>query len=349
MIEHFYQVKIIRDFLNLFSQQKWKSLLTNVLQIGILQLKNNCNLTTLSFDDISNLVETLKKKGPTTSNNSNNYNNSKNTNNTNVPSVPKKEEIARKEINDNNIRSKSDNRVVSEPNNNKQSGNNAKINNFKPITIQKSSTKWRKGDDVCFNPRQKKYSKSPVQKSSKKHDINDIDDDDTESLNSIVYPKWWGGDKEEFKVSKQQIKYLKKKEKELQSQSYINPESQYNVNPNINPNFNQNVNQNVNTNINQNVNPNVKSNYHFQNQQMESFAEHPEDQENSINYAKFNNNPNLFNNYNQEFKPNKYEERIQKDNSSTNNLKNFKSDQDIYVGKPSKHKNNKFKNVFFLF
>ncbi len=51
------------------------------------------------------------------------------------------------------------------------------------------------------------------------------------SLNSDVYPKWWGENKGDFKVTKQQKKKLKQQEmKEMQSQSYVNPSNQYDMN-----------------------------------------------------------------------------------------------------------------------
>jgi len=126
MIEHFYKIKLIRDFLKNFSQQRWKALITNVLQIGILQLKNNCNIACISFEDINNLVESLKK---TTMNNNKNERNG---------------------IND---RDKSQVRSASEPKIKSSNLNNQYNSN------KKSSAQWRKGDNTQFIPKKHRTSK----------------------------------------------------------------------------------------------------------------------------------------------------------------------------------------------
>ena len=56
MIEFLYKRKIIRDFLSLFSDAKWKQLIISTLEYGILQLKSTNNLASLSLEDIVNLV-----------------------------------------------------------------------------------------------------------------------------------------------------------------------------------------------------------------------------------------------------------------------------------------------------
>jgi len=56
MLEDLYKIKIIRDFLRLFSEHKWKSLITNVLQLGILHLKTHHQLNNLSLDEIIDIL-----------------------------------------------------------------------------------------------------------------------------------------------------------------------------------------------------------------------------------------------------------------------------------------------------
>ena len=56
MIDQLYKRKIIRDFLSLFSDNKWNSLISVTLEYGILMLKSKLNLASLSIDDISNIV-----------------------------------------------------------------------------------------------------------------------------------------------------------------------------------------------------------------------------------------------------------------------------------------------------
>jgi len=61
MIEQLYKKKIIRDFLSLFIENKWKSLIASTLEYGIINLKKNYNVASLTADDILNLIEDVKK------------------------------------------------------------------------------------------------------------------------------------------------------------------------------------------------------------------------------------------------------------------------------------------------
>jgi len=61
MIEQLYKKKIIRDFLSLFIENKWVSLICSVLEYGILKLKRNYNIASLTADEILNLIELEKK------------------------------------------------------------------------------------------------------------------------------------------------------------------------------------------------------------------------------------------------------------------------------------------------
>ena len=58
-MEEFYKKKIIRDFLSLFSQSKWKNLCVLCIEYGILQLKKNYQVSSLSMDDIEQFVDEL--------------------------------------------------------------------------------------------------------------------------------------------------------------------------------------------------------------------------------------------------------------------------------------------------
>ncbi len=62
MIEEFYKKKLIRDFLSLFTQAKWKELLFLIAEYGVIMLKRNYNIATLSLDDISNILDELKEE-----------------------------------------------------------------------------------------------------------------------------------------------------------------------------------------------------------------------------------------------------------------------------------------------
>lgn len=58
-MEEFYKKKIIRDFLSLFSESKWKNLCILCIEYGILQLKKNYQISSLSMDDIEQFVDDL--------------------------------------------------------------------------------------------------------------------------------------------------------------------------------------------------------------------------------------------------------------------------------------------------
>jgi len=62
MIEEFYKKKIIRDFLSLFTESKWKELLFLIAEYGIIVLKRNHNIAALSINDLSNIIDDLKEE-----------------------------------------------------------------------------------------------------------------------------------------------------------------------------------------------------------------------------------------------------------------------------------------------
>lgn len=62
MIEEFYKKKVIRDFLSLFTQSKWKELLFLIAEYGVIILKRNHNIAALSIDDLSNIIDELKEE-----------------------------------------------------------------------------------------------------------------------------------------------------------------------------------------------------------------------------------------------------------------------------------------------
>jgi hypothetical protein len=62
MIEEFYKRKIIRDFLSLFSETKWKELLFHLVEYAIIMLKRNYNVASLSLDDIIAILDDLKEE-----------------------------------------------------------------------------------------------------------------------------------------------------------------------------------------------------------------------------------------------------------------------------------------------
>jgi hypothetical protein len=62
MIDEFFKKKIIRDFLSLFSESKCKELIFLLLEYGIIEMRKNYNVASLSLDDINNIVDELKEE-----------------------------------------------------------------------------------------------------------------------------------------------------------------------------------------------------------------------------------------------------------------------------------------------
>ena len=58
-MEEFYKKKIIRDFLTLFSESKWKNLCILCMEYGVLTLKQKYQISSLSMEDIEEFVNDL--------------------------------------------------------------------------------------------------------------------------------------------------------------------------------------------------------------------------------------------------------------------------------------------------
>ena len=100
-MEEFYKKKIIRDFLTLFSESKWKNLCILCMEYGILMLKQKYQVSSLSMEDIEEFVNDLieeeskknqknlkKLRQDIVSNTNFNYNSSSNVNNTSTSFKP---------------------------------------------------------------------------------------------------------------------------------------------------------------------------------------------------------------------------------------------------------------------
>ena len=60
MIEQFYKKKLIRDFISLFTETKWEEVLIFLAEYGVISLKRNFNIASLSLEDLSSIIEDLK-------------------------------------------------------------------------------------------------------------------------------------------------------------------------------------------------------------------------------------------------------------------------------------------------
>ena len=60
MLEACLRNKVIRDFLNLYKQARWKKLIPSLIEIAILNLNSSFNTLFFSEEDIHNIIEDLK-------------------------------------------------------------------------------------------------------------------------------------------------------------------------------------------------------------------------------------------------------------------------------------------------
>ena len=60
MLEACLRSKVIRDFLNLYKQTRWKKLIPSLIEIAILNLNSSFNTLFFSEEDIHNIIEDLK-------------------------------------------------------------------------------------------------------------------------------------------------------------------------------------------------------------------------------------------------------------------------------------------------
>ena len=61
MIELLYKKKIIRDFLSLFTENHWKQLISSLVEFGIINLKKQHKIASLTAEEIIQIVENLKQ------------------------------------------------------------------------------------------------------------------------------------------------------------------------------------------------------------------------------------------------------------------------------------------------
>ena len=60
MLEECLRNKVIRDFLNLYKQNRWKKLIPSLIEIAILNLNSSFHTLLFSEEDIFNIIEELK-------------------------------------------------------------------------------------------------------------------------------------------------------------------------------------------------------------------------------------------------------------------------------------------------
>ena len=58
--EKLFRRKIIRELFSNYTENKWNSLLRIILEIGIVILQKNFNITKLTLDNIENILSILK-------------------------------------------------------------------------------------------------------------------------------------------------------------------------------------------------------------------------------------------------------------------------------------------------
>ena len=156
-MEEFYKKKIIRDFLSLFSESKWKNLSILLIEYAILTLRKNYQVSSLSLEDIEELVNDMieeeernkKKNLKKLNNNQNNNSNNKsiqvsnlNSSNNRPSSKWRKGETKTIFDVDNNI--------------NNPIGKNINIENSNDISLMTRMSKVKMIDEILY-PKQNKF------------------------------------------------------------------------------------------------------------------------------------------------------------------------------------------------
>ena len=156
-MEEFYKKKTIRDFLSLFSQNKWKNLCILCMEYGIMTLKKNYQISSLSMDDIEQFIEDMKEEE--------NKNNKKNL----------------KQKYNNSIKSNTNINNTNNTNNNKVA-NTPSYNPSFSVSSSRPSSEWRKGESKTIFDYENNYTNT----------INDISmnkKSKEKMLDDILYPK----------------------------------------------------------------------------------------------------------------------------------------------------------------
>jgi hypothetical protein len=61
MIDSLYKKKIIRDFLSLFTENHWKSLIACLVEYAILRFKKEFNIVSMTAEEVISVIENIKK------------------------------------------------------------------------------------------------------------------------------------------------------------------------------------------------------------------------------------------------------------------------------------------------
>ncbi len=157
-MEDFYKKKIIRDFLSLFSESKWKNLSILLIEYAILTLRKNYQVSSLSLEDIEELVnDMIEEEERNKKKNLKKINNNQNNNSNN-------KSIQTSHLNSSNNRPSSNWRKgetktifdVDNNNINNPIGKNINIENSNDISLMTRMSKVKMIDEILY-PKQNKF------------------------------------------------------------------------------------------------------------------------------------------------------------------------------------------------
>ena len=157
-MEEFYKKKIIRDFLSLFSESKWKNLSILLIEYAILTLRKNYQVSSLSLEDIEELVnDMIEEEERNKKKNLKKINNNQNNNSNN-------KSIQTSHLNSSNNRPSSNWRKgetktifdVDNNNINNPIGKNINIENSNDISLMTRMSKVKLIDEILY-PKQNKF------------------------------------------------------------------------------------------------------------------------------------------------------------------------------------------------
>ena len=157
-MEEFYKKKIIRDFLSLFSESKWKNLSILLIEYAILTLRKNYQVSSLSLEDIEELVnDMIEEEERNKKKNLKKINNNQNNNSNN-------KSIQTSHLNSSNNRPssnwrKGETKTIFEVDNNNINnpiGKNINIENSNDISLMTRMSKVKMIDEILY-PKQNKF------------------------------------------------------------------------------------------------------------------------------------------------------------------------------------------------
>jgi len=329
VVNEIFKRRPARDFLRLYPSDKWKELIPDIFEIGVLNLKNSFGTLKFTKNQIKDILVDLRNYKPNEEEiNTNNINNN---NNNNYEDQNNFEE----ENNNNNSDEEeeyNENENDEQNNNNIQNNNNNKLNNKNMINKEKEDIRERTANAEVFIPDENRhvikvnYNRPKIAYNST---MEEIREQNIENKRNLGYTE----SKIKYQIINDKRNHQMKKRKISDDNNNDNNNNDGNFSFNKNKNKNKrekNMNKNYVINFDKNLNPgkpiemqknkfkyNIQNNYNFNNN-------------NNVNNNNFNNNyndyneENIFNSFNNNNSVNNENNQINNEQNLQNHLNNYK-------------------------